>query len=90
MIQLGAWLLTLAGPVARQVMISLGIGVATYAGLDLAVGGLIQSSANSINSMPAQAAQLFGLAGGFQALSIIAGGLTFRVSMIALKRFKLL
>lgn len=83
-------LVALAGPIARQILISIGIGVVTYVGLDAAVSTFVQSAANSINSMNMQAAQIFGLAGGFQALSILAGGLTFRVSMIAMKRFKLL
>ena len=89
-LQFAPLLVALAGPIARQVLLSLGIGIATYAGLDIAVGGLIQSSADAANSMQSDSAQIFGLAGGFQALSIIAGGVTFRISMIALKRFKLL
>lgn len=83
-------LVGLAGPVARQILLSLGIGIATFAGLDIAVTGLVQASANAANSMSAEVAQIFGLAGGFQAMSIIAGGVTFRMSMIALKRFRLL
>lgn len=83
-------LVGLAGPIARQVLLSLGIGIGTYVGLDLAAGNLIQSSANAANALQSEPAQIFGLAGGYQALSIIAGGITFRISMIALKRFKLL
>lgn len=84
------WLVAMAGPVARQILLSLGIGVVTFAGLSTAVTALINQSSSSINSLPVQAAQLFGLAGGFEALSLIAGGIMFRVSMMSLKRFKLL
>lgn len=87
---LAPFFMALAGPIARQILLALGIGIVTYAGLSASVSALISQSATAINSLPAQAAQLFGLAGGFEALSLIAGGIMFRVSMIALKRFKLL
>jgi hypothetical protein len=34
---LGAWLLTLVGPLAKQVMVALGFGVLVYTGVDAAV-----------------------------------------------------
>lgn len=87
---IAAFFVSLAAPAVRQVLVSLGIGMVTFVGLSAAVDALLQQSASSINSLPTQAAQLFGLAGGFEAMSIIAGGITFRVSMIALKRFRFL
>lgn len=87
---LAALLVALAGPIARQVLISLGIGFVTYVGLDAALTTVITQAQANVNSMSADLANYVGLFGGFQAFSILAGGLTTRVSMIALKRFKLL
>lgn len=85
---MGPWLLLLVGPLARQIMISLGIGLVTFVGLDAAVSSLIQQVASNANSLPAQAASIFGMAGGFQALSIIAGGITARIALISLKSYR--
>jgi hypothetical protein len=84
---LGTWLVGLAGPIARQVLLSLGIGVVTFVGLDSAISGALSSAKSAMGGLTGDYAAIVALGGGFAAVSIIAGGITAGVSMIALKRF---
>ena len=84
---LGTWLVGLAGPIARQILVSLGIGVVTFVGLDTAVSSALGAAKAALAGMSGDALQIVALGGGFTALSIIAGGITAGISMIALKRF---
>jgi len=87
-----ALLVALTGPIARQVLVSLGIGLVTYAGVDLAVSSMLGQAKAAWNAGPgssaAAAAQLIAMAGGNTALGIIAGGITARVTMLVLKKFQ--
>lgn len=83
----GSWLVALAGPIARQVLVSLGIGVITFVGLDTGVSAALASAKSNLTGMSVDVASVVALGGGFTALSVIAGGITAGISMIALKRF---
>lgn len=86
----GTFLMALAGPIARQVLLSLGIGVVTFVGLNTAVTaalGQAKAALAGINTV-GEIVQILALGGVFTAFSIIAGGITAGVSMIALKRFQ--
>lgn len=84
---MGPWLMSLAGPIARQVLISLGIGVVTFVGLDAAVQGAMSAAKANLGALTGDYLQIVALGGGFVAVSVIAGGITAGVSMIALSRF---
>lgn len=84
---LGSWLVALAGPIARQVLVSLGIGIITFVGLDTGVSAALGAAKSSFTGLSVDAAAVVALGGGFTALSVIAGGITAGISMIALKRF---
>ena len=87
-----ALLVALTGPIARQVLLSLGIGLVTYAGVDVAVSALLSQARTAWASGPGggagAAAQLIAMAGVNTALSIIAGGISARVTMLVLKKFQ--
>lgn len=85
---IGSWLVALAGPIARRVLLSLGLGVVTYVGLDVALSAALSSAKASLGALPADIAALLAIAGVNTAASILAGALTARVAMIALKRFE--
>lgn len=81
----------LVSPMARRVLASLGIGLITYTGVDLAVGSLLnQAKAAWSGGLVGNGAQLVAMAGANTALGIIAGGIVGRVTMITLKRFGVL
>lgn len=84
---MGAFLMALAGPLARQVLISLGIGLVTFVGLDAAVTAALGAAKSNLGQMPAAAAAILARGGVFTAMSVIAGGITARMSMMVLKQF---
>ncbi|URF08061.1 DUF2523 family protein [Cupriavidus campinensis] len=83
---LAGFLMALIGPLARQALIALGIGLITYVGLDAAVSGALAAAKSSLGQMPASVAAILARGGIFTAMSIIAGGITARMSMMVLKR----
>jgi hypothetical protein len=81
----------LVGPAVRRALISLGIGLVTYVGVDAAVTSILSGAkAAWAASAYGDAATLVAMAGGNTALSVIAGGIVGRVSMMVLKRFQVL
>jgi hypothetical protein len=84
----GAFLVALAGPVARRVLASLGIGLVVFAGAQAALDAVLSNARAALGGFVGDAAALFALAGGNVAASIIAGALVARVSMMVLKRFE--
>jgi hypothetical protein len=85
------WIMALVSPIARRVLLSLGLGVVTYTGVDTAVSSVLsQAKAAWAGGLVGDAAQLVAMAGANTALGIIAGGIVGRVTMLALKRFQVL
>lgn len=87
---IGAFLTAAAGPLAKRVMTALGVGVVTYVGLDLAVGGLLAAARDSFNGMPADVMAYLAYARVPTAFAIVAGGITARLTLHSLKSFTLL
>lgn len=80
---LAAWLLSLAWPLVKKVLVALGIGYATYEGLSVLmanVTGLIQDKWGQAPTTVLQILTIFGFS---QALGIILGAMSARVTLIA-------
>lgn len=80
------WLLSLVWPLAKKVLVSLGIGVVTYAGLSLIatqVAGEVQAL---WGQLPTSIMQIGSLLGIPQSVGIILGAITARVSFVAVGR----
>jgi hypothetical protein len=77
---LGSWLLSLAGPLAARVTAALGVSFVTVTGLTLAVSSLRSLVLEGIGGFPLAAVQLLGLFGIWEALGLVFGCLTFVVS----------
>lgn len=84
---MGAFLMTLAGPLARQVLISLGIGLISFVGLDTAIQSAFNAAKSNFAGMDSGIVAIAARAGLFTAFSIVAGGILAGVSMLILKRF---
>lgn len=81
-----ALMMMLAGPLARQVMISLGLAVVTYTGVDLAVNGLLDAAkAAWTGSLSADVVSYLALSGVNTGLSLLAGAISGRVALFATK-----
>lgn len=86
---LGTFLVAVAGPIAKKVMVSLGFGVASYAAVSAALAAVLSSARGAWGGLGGDALQLIELAGVGVAASIYAGALTARVSLQVLKRLEL-
>ena len=87
---LGSWLVGLASPVARRVLSSLGIGVVTFVGVDLAASNIVGMAKASWSGADAVLVGLLNLAGVGTSMSIIAGAVTSRLALMVMKRMTLL
>lgn len=83
---LGSFFLALTGPILWKVLSSLGMGILTYVGVDAAVSAALSTAQSNWGQLGGTAAQLVGLSGANTALSVIAGGVTARVSFMAFKK----
>lgn len=86
---IGSFIGQLAAPLARKAAISLGFSVVTYAGISAAVTGALSASKGSFGGIVGEVSQLVAMAGFFEALSIIAAGITASVTLVALKKFEM-
>lgn len=77
------WLLLAAWPVAKKVLLMLGIGWATYEGLGLLATQVQNEVVSLWGQMPSAFIQIGSLAGIPQAIGITLGAITARVSFVA-------
>jgi hypothetical protein len=87
---LGTFLVGLAGPVIRKMMLSLGIGVVSYAAMTAAITSALGSAKAALTGFTGDALAIVQMTGCFTALSIVAGALIARVSLLAIKRLEVL
>lgn len=81
---IAAFLVALAPSILRQVLLSLGMGVLTITGIDLAWGALQTQILSAIGALPASVIALCGLAGVGQAMGMILGAIIGRVTLAKL------
>lgn len=86
MVNLFAWLLAAAWPLAKKVLVSLGIGWATYGGLTLIADQIKAEVIASWGGLGQAAMQILTLGGIPQALGILLGALTAAATMTAVNR----
>lgn len=84
MANIAAWLLALAWPIAKKVLVMLGIGWATYEGLGLLASQVTSQVADYWGQMPASFIQIATLSGIAQAVGIVLGAFTARASFMAM------
>jgi hypothetical protein len=87
---LGVFLTTYGGYIVAKILISLGIGVISYAAVTALISQLLTLAQTHYGSFPAFALQIANLAGFGQAFGIIAGSLLFRVSFVFANKIGLL
>lgn len=82
----GAFLVALAGPVARRVMASLGLGVISYAGLALVAVQVKDAVIANYSAISGQVFELLNLIGLGQSIGILVGAIIARVAYTAISR----
>lgn len=83
---LAAFLVLMAGPLARHVLYALGIGVVTFVGVSTVLTQLINSAKAAYGQIGATAQVFFAMGGVNTALSIIVGAMIARLAFVQLKR----
>lgn len=83
---LGAFLLGLATPIARRVLLSLGLGVISYAGLTVVATQIVDAAKSNYEGMAGTVLDLLNLIGTGQALGIVLGGIVARAAFAAISR----
>jgi Protein of unknown function (DUF2523) len=86
---LGGFLSTIAGPIARKVMVGLGVGTVTFLGLQTALNAAISAASSAYGSLAAVPAAFLAMSGFNTAIGIILGALVARLALVQLKRFQL-
>lgn len=76
-----AWLLAIVGPAALRVLAALGLGLATFSGVDTILQTLTQSAQQSWGGLPGAVLGLASLAGVPAALGMIFGAMAARVAL---------
>lgn len=83
---LATFLLSMAASLVGRVLTALGMSVVTITGFDLVIGELKSSLTSSASSLPADALNLFLLAGGGSGVGIIFGAINVRVALWMIQR----
>lgn len=86
----GEFLLGLSGPIAKKVLVSLGIGVVTTVGLTVALDQMLGIAKANWGGLPSIVAQFMAISGVNEGLSIIAGAMVASLAMVPLKKLELL
>jgi hypothetical protein len=76
-------------PFALKALVGVGFGTVSYVGLTAAINGAISAAQGSLNGLTGDVSAILAMAGLFQALGIIAGGLTASVALASLKKLQL-
>lgn len=80
---LAAFLLSLAWPLAKKVLVALGIGWATYEGLSVLAGAVQTQVISAWGQLGGTTLQLLSLGGWPQAVGILLGALAARAALLA-------
>lgn len=85
-----AWILALVAPIAKRVMLALGVGVLTITGFDLAIGQLTTLINQSIGGTTSDILGIATMMGIPESIGIMLGGISSAATLMAVKRFNIL
>lgn len=85
-----AWILALVMPIAKKVMVGLGVGILTVTGFDLAIGQLTNMINQSIGGTTADILGIATMMGIPESIGIMLGGVSSAATIMAVKRFNIL
>lgn len=80
---IAAWLVAIAWPVVKRVLIAMGVGFATYEGLAVLADALKAEVVSAWGQLGGVTLQFLSLAGFPSAVGIVLGAMVARVAMIA-------
>lgn len=83
------WLASITWPLVTRVMVALGVGTVTYTGADTALNSALSAAKAGFVGMSSDVLQLLAMAGFFDAMAIMSGGIVSGLSWLVLKKFAL-
>lgn len=86
---LATLLAAMAWPMVSRVLAAMGLGVVTYTGASLALTTAANASKAAFSGMASDVLQLLAMAGVFQSMSIIVGGMAGGLAFMSFKRIGL-
>lgn len=86
---IASWLGTLAGPLVKRALLSIGMGTISYAGAAVALNSALTAAKTAIASVNADLLNLLAMAGFLTAMSVIAGALIAGLSFTTMKKMAL-
>ncbi len=84
--KLFVWLASAVGPLAKKVLVALGIGWLSYTGVQVALDAARSQVVSSWGQIPADIANIVGLFGFSQAAGIILGAISARAGLLVVQR----
>ena len=83
------WLAGISWPLVSRVLSSLGVGTVTYVGADTALTSALSAAKSAFGGMSGDVIQLIAMAGFFEAMAIMSGGIVSGLAWMVMKRFAL-
>jgi len=87
---LGTFLVSLAGPLVRKALTSLGFGLVSYAAMSTALNAALGAAKGAMAGFGGDALSIVQMTGIFNAFSIIAGAMIAKVGINAVKKLEIL
>ncbi len=86
---MGGFLESIAAPIVRKVLVSLGFGVVTFGVITATLNQLLSIAQTNYSSITGIAASLLSIAGAGEAMGLIAAALAFRATFMSGKALRL-
>lgn len=83
------WLARITWPLVSRALSALGFGTVTYVGADTALTSALNAAKAGFAGMTADILAILSVAGFFDAMSIMSGGLVSGLAWMVMKRFAL-
>jgi hypothetical protein len=86
---IAAWISRITWPLVTRVLASIGLGTVTYTGADTALGFALDHIRTAFLGFSGDILQLLAMAGFFDAMSIMSGGIVSGLAWLTMKHFAL-
>lgn len=86
---IAGWLASISWPIVSRVLAALGLGTVTYTGANTALSSALGAAKTAFSGLAVDVAQILAMAGFFDAMAIMSGGIVSGLSWLVLKKFAL-
>lgn len=81
------WIARISWPLVTRILTSLGMGTVTYTGANTALQSALDQVKTAFTGIMGDVAQLLAMAGFFDAMSIMSGGIVSGLAWLVLKKY---